>query len=266
MGNLCFHKKKKPELQLPKGYEESPPPKSKFLTDEAYDVQRNEKSILNNGNDEEIGLLGGETKPDDLTSIWILNEIFIEKSIGIVIPERNLDNEIYQEGEQIEQKGSKEVNNKKEVVDGKSCTVTGRMVDGKPDGKVSVKYSDFSYDGYMKNGEYHGKGTLRSDDGSVFIGNFVSGTKEGKGQLKLANGAQFTGYWEKGLKNGFGQIKKPNGSLFFCEYRDDKLIGSGIEVSKDRKIVALVMNSEGNTRVVVPFISREKGSFRKLFN
>ena len=46
-----------------------------------------------------------------------------------------------------------------------------------------------SYEGSKnENGEYHGKGTLTYQDGSVYIGKFENGMKNGKGILKLSTG------------------------------------------------------------------------------
>ena len=68
--------------------------------------------------------------------------------------------------------------------------------------KVSDKiYKDFDviyYSGEWKGGQFHGKGTLTSDDGTIFKGKFKNGFANGRGVETTKRGYKTSGIWENG--------------------------------------------------------------------
>ena len=71
------------------------------------------------------------------------------------------------------------------------------------------KYSGSNYEGDMKDGWYHGKGTFTYPSGVKYVGEFYKGQFHGKGTLIYKNGGYYEGVWEHG--------KKVSGDYFFFD-------------------------------------------------
>jgi len=49
----------------------------------------------------------------------------------------------------------------------------------------------------LKDGKYHGKGTLDFDNGNKYIGEYVDGKAHGKGTYYYSNGEKYVGEWKE---------------------------------------------------------------------
>lgn len=80
------------------------------------------------------------------------------------------------------------------------ATLKGYLVDGVPNGKVNITYSEGgSYHGEMKDGEYHGFGIDMEPWGEGFEGNWVDGFKDGEGVYINVDGTRIEGVWRRGV-------------------------------------------------------------------
>uniref|UniRef100_A0A6C0BDF6 Uncharacterized protein n=1 Tax=viral metagenome TaxID=1070528 RepID=A0A6C0BDF6_9ZZZZ len=86
----------------------------------------------------------------------------------------------------------------------------------------SLKYLDLeeSYDGFLFNGFYSGKGSLRNSKG-LYNGGFIDGNKSGYGTMFYKNGDIYNGYWSKDKRNSFGKYSYSNGDYYSGVYTDD---------------------------------------------
>ncbi len=66
--------------------------------------------------------------------------------------------------------------------------------------------------------DYGAVTTKQYDDGSVYVGTFVSGKQEGKGTYTLPNGFEYSGEWVGGEIKGLGRARYPNGSVYEGEF------------------------------------------------
>jgi len=57
----------------------------------------------------------------------------------------------------------------------------------------------------------HGHGTLISNDGQLYDGDFRNGKMEGRGTLQNKDLSMYKGEFMKGLPNGYGRFTEPTG-------------------------------------------------------
>lgn len=89
------------------------------------------------------------------------------------------------------------------------------------------EYSNGVYEGEMKDGEPHGFGTYRWNDGDVYTGEYVNGTRHGKGKFVFASGNYYDGNWANGKYQGHGIYHWNDGDEFDGEWKDGKRHGKG---------------------------------------
>lgn len=80
------------------------------------------------------------------------------------------------------------------------------------------------YDGYMKDGKYHGEGTLYHNNGKkiVYEGTFKEGEYHGYGVEYYNDGTiKYRGYWKEGKRHCYGESFRPNGSLEYRGYWEE---------------------------------------------
>ncbi|KAH3731386.1 mORN repeat protein [Pelomyxa schiedti] len=79
---------------------------------------------------------------------------------------------------------------------GGGATYTGRVVDGKPDGRGTTKWPDGdTYDGVWLNGARTGRGVLKWPDGDTRGGEWLNNKRDGWGVAHCADGSWFEGLW-----------------------------------------------------------------------
>lgn len=89
----------------------------------------------------------------------------------------------------------------------------------------------FKWDGPVKNGKAHGKGTAtKFIDGELFstyVGEYKDGIREGKGTVTLFDGSSKTGNFVDGQLIGKGTMKKDNGDVYEGEFINYQMHGNG---------------------------------------
>ena len=71
------------------------------------------------------------------------------------------------------------------------------------------------------------KGTLISNSGEKYVGEFQDGLPSGQGSLSFANGDKYVGEIKRGAFDGLGTHTFANGNIYIGEYKDGKKHGQG---------------------------------------
>ena len=83
----------------------------------------------------------------------------------------------------------------------------GEMKDGKQHGRGTKRYANGAvYEGEFKDGKKHGRGTERYATGNVYEGEFKDDQKHGRGTYRYASGNVYEGDWKDGKKHGRGTM------------------------------------------------------------
>ena len=88
------------------------------------------------------------------------------------------------------------------------------------------EYSNGSYEGEMKDGEPHGFGTYRWNDGDIYTGEYVNGVRHGKGKLVFASGNYYDGEWQNGQRHGKGKWTYADGRYYTGVWENGESVSS----------------------------------------
>ena len=124
------------------------------------------------------------------------------------------------------------------------------------------EYSNGSYEGEMKDGEPHGFGTYRWNDGDVYTGEYVNGVRHGKGKFVFASGNYYDGEWANGKYHGHGIFRWSDGDEFDGEWQNGQRHGSGKWIYADgRYYTGIWENGESvsSSAIVYPSDSKAQG-------
>lgn len=96
------------------------------------------------------------------------------------------------------------------------------------DGKVFLKYANgTTFDGYYKNGQATGQGTMIWANGDTYVGAWVNGQRSGQGTYTWASGGSYTGNFTNGKFHGQGTYTYADGSKYVGEWVNDQRTGQG---------------------------------------
>ena len=88
----------------------------------------------------------------------------------------------------------------------------------------------YSYIGYIKHCDFHGKGTLYNKDWSVaYVGKFKFGSKRGFG-IEYGESTYY-GNFKDDKKNGKGVIEYDDGTIYEGNFKDGEKNGVGYKVN-----------------------------------
>lgn len=86
----------------------------------------------------------------------------------------------------------------------------GPEIDGLPEGKGIIRYSDTTYYyGEFHQGKKQGHGEMHYPDGSIYVGDWFNDEKNGNGKLTFPDGAYYDCEWKNNSKNGWGTFFSP---------------------------------------------------------
>ena len=105
----------------------------------------------------------------------------------------------------------------------------GYWKEDQKDGDGSVVYKDGTkYKGKFKNNKFNGKGEMKWIDGTNYCGEFLNNLFNGNGYLKGENNNTYNGNFDKGLFNGQGEFKwNSRGESYKGNYSNGKKDGKG---------------------------------------
>lgn len=132
---------------------------------------------------------------------------------------------------------------------------TPASVDARTQAAGSIAFVGGRYQGELRNGRPHGRGTFVADDGSIYRGEFVDGRFHGQGRQEFPDGRVVEGRWAndraesatltyrdgrryageiaRGLPSGAGTLTLADGTRQIGRFRDGALHGSGLQVARD---------------------------------
>ena len=84
------------------------------------------------------------------------------------------------------------------------------------------------YEGEMKDGKFHGQGTLYDANGDKYVGQFKKDVFHGIGTLNYANGNKYEGQFEDGVQHGNGTKYFANGDKYVGQFEYSIIKGTGI--------------------------------------
>ena len=109
-----------------------------------------------------------------------------------------------------------------------SGTYLGWVREGVWHGPGSVTYSDGDhYEGHYRDGQLHGWGTYTGADGDRYEGEWRDGKRQGRGTFTWADGGRYDGEWREGEKHGRGIQKWANDDRYEGDWRDGSRTGRG---------------------------------------
>ena len=124
----------------------------------------------------------------------------------------------------------------------------GEIRDGLPHGKGTYKYKNGDeYIGEFKNGLFDGNGEHIMKNGDNYTGQFKKGKKEGNGIYKSFNGESYSGYWKDNKRDGEGKYCFSNGDSYQGEFKEDMFNGKGtMFYSNGNKTIGMWQNNKRN--------------------
>ncbi|MDD9991694.1 MAG: SH3 domain-containing protein [Rhodospirillales bacterium] len=101
-------------------------------------------------------------------------------------------------------------------------TWSGTCTDGKASGsgRLVFRSGEGVYDGAMRDGRMHGRGTLDWANGFRYEGELRDGKQHGQGTLIQASGDRYVGGWRSGRPHGQGTYTQADGTTFEGAWRD----------------------------------------------
>ena len=110
----------------------------------------------------------------------------------------------------------------------------GQMRDGKIHGRGTIIYADGNrYEGAWQDGRAHGRGIYTWSDGSRYEGEWRDAEMHGRGTYTSADGRHYEGEWRDNMYHGWGIQTLPEGHRYEGEWRDDKTHGRGTMTFSD---------------------------------
>lgn len=99
-----------------------------------------------------------------------------------------------------------------------------------------VSNNGIRYSGNFKSGIFNGIGKAIYSNGDEYIGEWVNGQKEGKGKYSFSNGSIYKGHFHKDIIQGKGTMIYDNGEQYTGEWLGGKPNGQGVYkfIDKDR--------------------------------
>jgi hypothetical protein len=109
----------------------------------------------------------------------------------------------------------------------KDTVYKGQFRENMPNGQGELQSSsgEAGYSGNWKNGQKHGYGTEKWEDGTIYEGDFQEGQKHGNGKFTWPDGASYEGQFKLNSIHGLGTHTWGDGRMFVGGWKDNKMHG-----------------------------------------
>ena len=84
-----------------------------------------------------------------------------------------------------------------------------------------------TYTGQIKDSMPHGKGTMKYDDGRIYVGEWNLGRWDGMGRATFTNGDSYDGQYRNDQRHGTGVYRWSDGRVYSGGFIDDRREGKG---------------------------------------
>ena len=99
---------------------------------------------------------------------------------------------------------------------------------------VRIDYSNGSvYVGEIVSGKPHGQGTRTFTNGDKYVGEWKNGKENGNGKRNSPDGRNYVGEWKDGREHGQGTFTFPNGKKYVGEWKEGRKDGQGTDIFPD---------------------------------
>ncbi|KAF4146682.1 WW domain-containing protein [Phytophthora infestans] len=129
---------------------------------------------------------------------------------------------------------------------------------------IRLVFARGEYVGEWKDGQRHGYGIERMENGELYEGYWAYDHHNGPGELVLSDGSRYDGSFRRGLWHGHGARTLTNGDRISGEFCDGFLDGSGaVEFADGRHYAGAMRRTrrQGHGILVFPNGDRYEGSF-----
>ena len=105
----------------------------------------------------------------------------------------------------------------------------GEIKNGLPHGKGTqiVIGSGYKYVGEWRNGKRNGRGTLTSPNGDEYVGEYRNGSRTGQGTMTYSDGSKYVGEWKDSEQSGQGTVTFSDGNKYVGGWKDGEYHGQG---------------------------------------
>jgi hypothetical protein len=110
-----------------------------------------------------------------------------------------------------------------------STAGTGETVTDRSTTSGPLQFARGMYTGGLLNGEPHGEGTMKLNNGDTYKGRFAEGLFNGEGTYTWTNGAVYRGEFRDGVIEGEGTFTLANGNEYTGEFHEGYFHGEGPE-------------------------------------
>ncbi|TNV80849.1 hypothetical protein FGO68_gene10769 [Halteria grandinella] len=86
----------------------------------------------------------------------------------------------------------------------------------------------------------NGKGTLKSQDGEFYDGEWLRWNYHGQGKLIYQNGEIYDGEWINHIQHGFGKLTKKNGKILDGQWINNKMFGKFLQFQASGQYIGIV--------------------------
>jgi hypothetical protein len=109
----------------------------------------------------------------------------------------------------------------------KDTIYTGGFVENIPNGQGELRSvsGNTGYVGEWKDGNKHGFGTEKWEDGTIYEGNFFQGEKHGNGKFSWPDGASYDGQFKYNTIHGLGTHSWGDGRKYVGGWNNNKMHG-----------------------------------------
>lgn len=97
----------------------------------------------------------------------------------------------------------------------------------------TVQGVNYRYEGYLKDGRKHGRGTMYFDSGDRYEGEWQNDRKHGRGSYFYADGDRYEGEWRADNMHGRGVYFFKSGNRYEGSWQGDKKHGPGVYYFKN---------------------------------
>ena len=92
----------------------------------------------------------------------------------------------------------------------------------------TIRYTNARYEGDVRNGKEHGRGTMTWNDGRRYEGQWRNGKEHGRGTKTWTNGDRYEGDFLDGKPAGRGTYTRANGDRYEGDFINGSITGQGI--------------------------------------
>ncbi len=123
----------------------------------------------------------------------------------------------------------------------------GQWANDLKNGYGTYQNTSVIYQGYFRDGKYHGKGKLQKTNGEIYEGSFEDDLYHGKAEwvCPAKNIKKYIGSFSNGNPEGYGELTYTNADLYIGQFQEGKRHGKGKMIVKEEGDIFIPRVYEG---------------------